>query len=682
MKKIIVRGPALSQSGYGEQTRFALRSLRAFPDHFDVYLLVTSWGRTGWIWEETEERSWIDSIIQKTQIYVNNGGQFDLSLQVGLPTEFERLAPTNIGYTAGIETTKIAPQWINPSNAMNRIIVVSEHAKYGMVNTTYPAHDQSGRPVIASIRTPVEVVGYPVRKVQPKEIDLKLDYDFNFLAISQWSPRKNFEKLVRNFVEEFSDQEVGLVLKTSKANNSLVDRHFTEKALADLLNEYKERKCKVYLLHGDLTEAELAFLYTHPKIKALVNLAHGEGFGLPMFEAAYYGLPVIAPLWGGQADYAYLEQRKKVRKGKKVKVVSKVEPMFTPVEFDLGLIQKEAVWEGVLQADSQWCFPKDWRVKVRLREVYKQYAEALAKAKKLEQHLVENWTEDKLYSKFASAVLGEQVVKAKEVDTKDLPKISILTSVYNGDDYIEGFLEDITSQTIFKDKCELVLVNANSPGNEEEVIKKYIEKYPDNIKYERLSEDPGIYGTWNYALKLATGEYITNANLDDRKAINSLELHAKELLRNEDVELVYADSYIVDEPGVTFDMVEERNKSTPQKRYVFETFSKEAMLRGNQPHNNPMWKRSLHDKHGTFNPTYRSAGDWDFFLRCTFGGSKFKKIEKVLGVYYFNPKGMSTNVENKEWKQKEEMLISKTFQELYVKEKLAQQTQPALAAGV
>ena len=62
-----------------------------------------------------------------------------------------------------------------------------------------------------------------------------------------------------------------------------------------------------------------------------------------------------------------------------------------------------------------------------------------------------------------------------------IPKISIITSVYNGDEFIESFLEDITEQTIFKDKCELIMVNANSPGNEGEIINKYIEKYPENI---------------------------------------------------------------------------------------------------------------------------------------------------------------------------------------------------------
>ena len=63
MKKVVVRGPALSQSGYGEHTRFVLRALRSKPELFDVYLLNIPWGNTGWIWEDNEDRQWIDFIL-------------------------------------------------------------------------------------------------------------------------------------------------------------------------------------------------------------------------------------------------------------------------------------------------------------------------------------------------------------------------------------------------------------------------------------------------------------------------------------------------------------------------------------------------------------------------------------------------------------------------------------------
>ena len=126
MKKILVKGPALSRSGYGEQTRFALRALRSRPDVFDIYLVNIPWGSTGHVAHITEETDWINECLQKTSIYLSQGNAaFDISLQVTIPLEFEKIAPVNIGYTAGIEATKVAPQWLERCNLMDKIITIS-----------------------------------------------------------------------------------------------------------------------------------------------------------------------------------------------------------------------------------------------------------------------------------------------------------------------------------------------------------------------------------------------------------------------------------------------------------------------------------------------------------------------------------------------------------------------------
>jgi glycosyltransferase involved in cell wall biosynthesis len=652
-KKILVKGPAMSMSGYGEQCRFALRSLREYEDIYDIYLFNIGWGHTGFIVTDDEERKWIDELLVKTISYAQAGGQFDMSLQVTIPNEWERIAPINIGYTAGIETTKVSPQWLQQCEIMDKVIVVSNHAKNGFEDTEYHfTNNETGEEGILSCNTPIDVVNYSTREHAPAKLKLKLDYDFNYLTVAQWGPRKNLENTIKWFVEEFIDVEVGLVVKASIANNSSMDKIHTEKQLQLLLNKYPDRKCKVYLIHGDMTSEELAGLYNHRKIKALINLSHGEGFGLPMFEAASHGLPVIAPSWSGQCDFLY----GKVRNGKSRK--EKIRPLFAKVEYSIGHVQKEAVWDTVVQADSMWCYPEQGSYKMKLRDMYKNYDKYRGIARKLKKHVWNTFTPEKQHKLFAESVLGQEI---KNISNEELPKISIITSVYNGDEFIRPFLEDITNQTIF-DKCELIMINANSPGNEEAVIKEYMDKH-DNIVYKKLDKDPGIYGTWNEALKLSTGEYITNANLDDRKAIWSLEVHAKELYGNPTIDLVYADSYITNSPNETYD-----NNSSNGRQYNFENFSKEAMLRGNQPHNNPMWRASLHDVHGNFNNEYRSAGDWEFFLRCAFGGSSFKKINQVLGLYYFNPKGISTNFENFAWKQEEEKEIFVKYQDKMEKE--------------
>ena len=99
-------------------------------------------------------------------------------------------------------------------------------------------------------------------------------------------PRKNFTNAIGWWIEEFIDQNVGLIVKTNMRGNSRMDLEATERALKGLLSLYPDRKCKVYLLHGDLSAGQMTGLYTHPKVKAIINIAHGEGFGLPLFEAA------------------------------------------------------------------------------------------------------------------------------------------------------------------------------------------------------------------------------------------------------------------------------------------------------------------------------------------------------------------------------------------------------------
>jgi len=648
-KKVLVIGPALTSSGYGEHARLILRALRAHEEHFDIYFENINWGQTGHTIADDEERKWIDGLGFKTAALKQSQGNVDITIQVTIPNEWKKLAPINIGVTAGIETTKIAPQWIEKSMAMDKIIVPSEHAKYGFDNTQYVAkNDETGEEGVFKNQTPVEVVHYPVKDTKPSKLKLDLDSDFNFLTIAQWGPRKNLENTIKWFVEEFKDEEVGLIVKTSKRRNNVADRNNCKESIEKLLAGYQDRKCKVHLLHGNLTEEEMSGLYTHPKVKSIVTATHGEGFGLPLFEAVYNGIPVIAPNWSGHVDFLYAE-----KKDKKGKVKSKAH--FTKVDYDIAPVQPSAVWNGVLQADSQWCHPKAVSFKGALREVYKNYGPKKSEAKKLAKHIIEKFNEKDIYKKIATIVNGEEIIA---LDKSEIPKISLLTSVFDGDEYIEQFLEDVTRQTIFESNCELVLVNPASPGNEKKIIDKYIKKFPDNIKYYELDEDPGIYGTWNYALEKATGEFITNANLDDRKSVNSIEKHATELVLNSDVDLVYADSLITDKPNETF----EQNSSSGRK-YSFPDFSFENLKKMNMPHNNPMWRKSAHEIAGVFDSKYKSAGDWEMFLRMASKGSVFKKIHETLGLYYFNPKGMSTNPDNFEWKRKEEQEIFNKYKD-------------------
>ena len=421
MKKVLIRGPILTRTGYGEQARFAYRALKSRPDLFEVYIVPTPWGNTGWTIEDTDERKQIDAEIISTNKHVQHAQKigvnpFDISIQVTIPQEWQQLAPVNIGFTAGTETTHISHKWVQAANSINRIIVVSEHTKAAFDNTVYTGKNQMGQDVSDSCRTPIDVVGFPVKNTQPAPITLETASDFNFLSVLQWSPRKNLENTIGWFLEEFKeDENVGLIVKANVARNSLIDRMHTESRLRSLKDSVGEHKCKVYLLHGNLSDEEMVGLYNQDNIHALINLAHGEGFGLPMFEAACQGLPVIAPNWSGQLDYMVTDVTTKSKRKKK----TKAKFLGGKVDYGLAQIQPEAVWDDVLIAESSWCFPKEKSYKRTLREVYKNHTRFLGQARKLQTSINEKFSEENQNKKFVQSVLNsmETTSTAEQVIT-------------------------------------------------------------------------------------------------------------------------------------------------------------------------------------------------------------------------------------------------------------------------
>ena len=412
-KKVLLKGPLLTRSGYGEQARFALRALRSREDLFDIFIQPLQWGHTSWLALVDDERRWIDQTIEKTIGFIQQGGQFDMSIQVTIPNEWEKIAPVNVGYTAGIETTKVAPVWLQKANEnVDQIIVVSNHSKNVYENTTAMASRGEGQPQFEyKLQVPVATVNYPVKTYDNlSDLELNVETGFNFLSVAQFGPRKNLPNTVKWFIEEFHDNEnVGLILKTNIAKNCHMDR---EKLMEDLIQFKKtmpEHKCKLYLLHGEMSDEEMHALYRHNNVSALLALPHGEGFGLPIFEAAYSGLPVVSVGWSGQLDFLVDDSRAE---------------HFYNVAYDLQPVQKEVVWKDVLIEESMWAYAREQSAKEQMRQCYTDITENVTdsiagNSCEYALELCERFSAENMYGQFVAALGVEEEVTAmnEEIDS-------------------------------------------------------------------------------------------------------------------------------------------------------------------------------------------------------------------------------------------------------------------------
>ena len=193
------------------------------------------------------------------------------------------------------------------------------------------------------------------------------------------------------------NENVGLVVKTNIGKNNKIDRDNTRARLKQMLEKFPDRKCKIYLLHGVLSEEELSGLYQHSKIKAYISITHGEGFGLPLFESAYYGLPVVAPVWSGQCDFLNMPTINK--SGKK-----KIKTMCAKIDHELKPVGQEAVWDGVIDKHSSWAYPSLNSYKNKLRDVYKDHSRFKSQAKKLQTWVLDNFEPEQKYEEFVSCI--------------------------------------------------------------------------------------------------------------------------------------------------------------------------------------------------------------------------------------------------------------------------------------
>lgn len=407
---LLFRGPVKTRSGYGAHSRDLLESLYLM-NMFDIKIDSCMWGSTPMTALESNNtfHKWIEeniitSLNEVPYIYI----------QVTVPNEFKRMGKFNIGVTAGIETTIAPKDWVDGCNNMDLVIATSKFSRDVLLSTVYNENEHNTGKLVKQYRIekPIEVLFEGVNPLvynnKYENFDLDIKEDFAFLFVGHWlkgnlgQDRKDVGMLIKCFANSFKDSEVkpALILKTSSANFSIKERESFRKKISDLVKDISNPP-SIYLLFGELTDSEMNQLYNHPKVKSMVSITKGEGFGRPLLEFTMTGKPVIASNWSGHKDFL---------------------PMDNAIMLGGSLTEvDESAVDTFILKGSKWFTANYNEVVEVFKLVYKDYDSFLSKSELLRVNNLEKFSLEKMKDKFKD-ILTPYVSVPKETKLV-LPKL-------------------------------------------------------------------------------------------------------------------------------------------------------------------------------------------------------------------------------------------------------------------
>ena len=387
----LVTAPVATRSGYGAHSRDICRALIKL-DKYDVKIWSVRWGNTpmnALLRDDPNDKMIIDRMLSEPNLPT----QPEIHIHLVIPNEFQPFAKYNIGITAGLETTACPPEWIQGMNKMDMNIVPSHFVKNVMNNVQFDIQNDNTNKIEGVLKNekPIEVLFegtdttiYKQTNEFTKEFvdEMKvIDEEFCFLYVGHWlqgrlgQDRKDTGMMLKVFCETFKNmkKQPALIMKTSSASFSVIDRENMLSKINDIRSGVKGKCPNIYLVHGDFTDEEMNGLYNHPKVKAHLSFTHGEGFGRPLLEASISGKPVIAPKWSGHVDF--LDSR-----------------YSTLLDGTMTKVNKDSFPKQFYVDGAQW-FTVDYQKASRtLKTMYRSYKKYTANAKKLSIQNIKNFS--------------------------------------------------------------------------------------------------------------------------------------------------------------------------------------------------------------------------------------------------------------------------------------------------
>ena len=320
--------PIDTYSGYGARSRDFVKALIEL-DKYDVKVLPQRWGATPFHFiDNNPEWEFLRSYV----LWDVPPGQIpqkpDIWCQITVPNEFQPVGHYNIGVTAGIETTICHGSWIEGCNRMDLILGSSNHSVNVFEDVRFDQIDNKTKQKIGvmQLTKPMKVLleGADLDTYKPlktkeefKGIELyndinKIPESFAYLVVGHWmqgdmgEDRKNIGLTIKSFYECFKNKKKrpALIIKTCQVGSSYTDRREIMRRIDSIRKGCTSKDLPtIYLLHGEFSNTEMNELYNHPKIKAMISLTKGEGFGRPLLEFSLVNKPIISSGWSGQIDF-------------------------------------------------------------------------------------------------------------------------------------------------------------------------------------------------------------------------------------------------------------------------------------------------------------------------------------------------------------------------------------------
>jgi hypothetical protein len=413
---LVFQGPIFTRSGYGDHCRDLMKSLRKM-DKYDIKIIPLRWGNTpqNQVDGSSEFGRWmlervIGGIEQKPDIF----------MQVSVANEFEPKGHYNIGVTAGVETTIAPKDFIDGSNKMDLIIVPSNFTKQNLGGTVYQQKDQATGQIVGEIKVgkPIEVLLEGVdteifSKGSGNDVLANVKEDFNFLIVGHWlkgslgQDRKDIGMAIKTFATVFQylpkDKRPGLIVKTSHAGFSVIDREATREKIDAVIKSFGDKCPSIYLLHGDMEESDMSNLYHHPKVKAMISFTKGEGYGRPMAEFTLTGKPILASGWSGQMDFLPVEHS------------VLLEGSLTQVD--------ESAADQFCMKEAQWFTVNYSNAANKIYDVFNKYDSYLEQSNGLRENTLKHFTLDNMHDRFTQ-LMDTYVKKQPQFVPFNIPKVN------------------------------------------------------------------------------------------------------------------------------------------------------------------------------------------------------------------------------------------------------------------